>query len=108
MRLPARRVGRLAARLVLLMSSSEPAIVFKDRVQQNLGSGAAFLETRRFRFVVADAVAARDEDHSGRTNARGIDRVMAGARYDISRHIARFLGRAPDAADEFRRETDGR
>src|SRR5258706_7637255 len=98
---------RLAAR-VRPGVSSEAAIILKNRVQQNLGSGGAFLEARRFRFVMADALEAGDEDHGGRSYSRHIDRIMAGARHHIARRQARFLGRPPHAADQLRRETNGR
>ncbi len=87
--------------------SSEAAIVLENRIQQNLGSGGAFVEARRFRFVVADALKARDEDHGGRSGSRDIDRIMAGTGHFTARRKARFRGRPPDAADEFWRETDG-
>src|SRR5262249_14491802 len=87
--------------------SSEAAIVFKDRVQQNLGAGCAFLKACRFRFVVADALEAGDEDHGGRSHSRDIDRIMAGAGHHIARCKARFLRRPPDAADQFGCETNG-
>src|SRR5258708_393272 len=89
-------------------SSSEAAIILKNRVQQNLGSGCAFLEARRFRFVMADALEAGDEDHGGRSYSRHIDRIMAGARHHIARRQARFLGRPPHSADQLLRETNGR
>src|SRR5258706_7334259 len=89
-------------------SSSEAAIILKNRVQQNLGSGCAFLEACRFRLVMAEALEAGDEDHGGRSYSRDIDRIMAGARYHIARPQSRFLGRPPHAADQLRRETNGR
>src|SRR5258707_298565 len=89
-------------------SSSGTAIILKNGVQQNLGSGCAFLEACRFRFVMAEALEAGDENHGGRSYSRDIDRIMTGARHHIARRKARLVGRAPDAPDQLRRKTNGR
>src|SRR5260370_41664897 len=60
-----------------LRHSREAAIILKSRVQQNLASGCAFLEARRFRFVMAGALAAGGQNHWGLTFSRHIDRTMA-------------------------------
>ena len=84
-------------------SASMPVVV-EHRLQQHLRALGALLLGGKLRLVVADAAAARHEDHRGRRDARNIGRVVARARDDVARGIAGQLRRAADRRDAIRIE----
>ena len=69
-------------------------VVVEHRLQQHLRALGALLLGGELRLVVADAAAARHEDHRGRRDARDIGRVVAGAGDDVARANSRTARRA--------------
>ena len=67
-----------------------------DGLQQHLSSGGTLLFRAEFRLVMADAAAARHEDHRGRHYISEIAGVMAGARGDTAMAVAERFGRRLD------------
>jgi hypothetical protein len=61
--------------------SRKASIEFKNRVEQDLGTGSAVLRGGRFRLIVTDAIQAGDEDHGGRRNASNIGGIVSGTGY---------------------------
>src|SRR5205085_1820080 len=81
-------------RLLPRVPFGQSAVIVEHGLQQYLCASRALLLRGKFRFVVADAIAAGNENHRRRRDARDIGCVMAGAGNNLLRGESAALGGA--------------
>ena len=71
-----------------------------DDFAEDAGAGGDVLRGGVFSWIVADAVAARNENHAGRSKACPVHAVVAGAARHLKMRKAEFGGRVGDELDD--------